>query len=214
MRQNSAGSNCLLGGDSIIAKDSYPHGATHTGSRSIVIPQGAEGGPKEGEARAEDRKRFEALKKRLTEHMAAKAALRRLSGKVRFTDTREGLRIDLVDEADFSMFRLGTDSLSGEARELLGAVAQLVAGVPNQVIVRGHTDALPYAAGRTMSNWLLSTARAEATRVALGEAGLAPARFARIEGVADREPYNPADRYDPKNRRMSIRLAWREGTGT
>ena len=33
-------------------------------------------------------------------------------------------------------------------------------------------------------------------------------RFARIEGVADREPYVPADRYDPRNRRMSVILAW------
>jgi len=34
----------------------------------------------------------------------------------------------------------------------------------------------------------------------------------RIEGVADREPYEGAsDAYDPRNRRMSITLAWTEG---
>jgi chemotaxis protein MotB len=33
-------------------------------------------------------------------------------------------------------------------------------------------------------------------------------RFMRIEGVADREPYNPEDGFDPRNRRMSIILGW------
>ena len=31
-RQNSAGSNGILGGDSIVAQDNYPHRATQTGS--------------------------------------------------------------------------------------------------------------------------------------------------------------------------------------
>jgi chemotaxis protein MotB len=60
-----------------------------------------------------------------------------------------------------------------------------------------------------MNNWMLSTARAEATRAALAAAAVPADRFARIEGVADREPYVPADRYDPRNRRMSVTLAWR-----
>jgi chemotaxis protein MotB len=57
----------------------------------------------------------------------------------------------------------------------------------------------------------LSTARAEATRQALLIAGVAAPRFARIEGVADREPYVPGDRLDPRNRRMSITLGWTGG---
>ena len=38
--------------------------------------------------------------------------------------------------------------------------------------------------------------------------GIASKRFLRIEGVADREPYNPADPYDAVNRRISITLGW------
>src|SRR3546814_4941787 len=55
---------------------------------------------------------------------------------------------------------------------------------------------------------MLSTARAEATRRALAENGIAATRFARIEGVANREPFAPDNLYDPRNRRMSITLAW------
>jgi chemotaxis protein MotB len=59
-----------------------------------------------------------------------------------------------------------------------------------------------------MSNWRLSAARADATRQALVTSGVGANRFERIEGVADREPFNPDDRYDPRNRRMSVTLAW------
>jgi chemotaxis protein MotB len=209
MKQNSAGSNGLLGGDSIIAQDNYPHKAAQTGNRSIVIPKSATGGPREGDEVAQDRMRFEKLKKLLNERMDREPELRPLKRHVRLVETREGLRIDLVDEADFSMFNLSTDSLLPSARKLIGEVAKVIEGVPNDIIVRGHTDALPYAAGRTMNNWMLSTARAEATRATLNGAGVPVERFARIEGVADREPYVAGDRYDPRNRRMSIVLAWR-----
>jgi chemotaxis protein MotB len=60
-----------------------------------------------------------------------------------------------------------------------------------------------------MNNWMLSTARAESTRAALQLSGVPIARISRIEGVADREPFVPSDRYDPRNRRISITLAWR-----
>jgi chemotaxis protein MotB len=64
-----------------------------------------------------------------------------------------------------------------------------------------------------MNNWLLSSARAEATRKALADAGVSGERFAKIEGVADRDPYYAQDIYDPRNRRMSIILGWTGGKG-
>ncbi|MGH6781187.1 MAG: flagellar motor protein MotB [Sphingomonadaceae bacterium] len=210
MRQKSAGSNGPFGGDSIVSKDNYPHKATQTGSKSLTIPKDATGGEKEaaGEQKMRDRKRFQMLRQALVERMKRDKRLARLQKNVRFTETREGLRIDLVDEADFAMFSLGTAGLLPDARKLIGEVAQVIEGVPNDVIVRGHTDALPYASGRTTNNWMLSTSRAETTRQTLGDNGVPVIRFARIEGVADKEPYVPGNIYDPRNRRMSITLAW------
>jgi chemotaxis protein MotB len=109
---------------------------------------------------------------------------------------------------------LSTDRLLPEARALVGEIAGVIAEHPNQLIVRGHTDALPYAAGRSMSNWRLSAARADATRQALVVSGVGSGRFERIEGVADREPFNTSDRYDPRNRRMSVTLAWSRGAAS
>lgn len=213
MREKTAGSNGMFGGDSIIAKDKYAHKASQTGSKSITIPKDASGGQKEGAAaiRARDRIRFQQLRQKLQQQMKASTTTKGLDQHVRFTETQEGLRIDIVDGADFSMFALGSDQLVPRAAQLIGEVASTIASVPNGVIVRGHTDGLPYAAGRTVNNWTLSSGRAEATRKTLAGGGVAADRFSRIEGVADREPYTPTDIYDPRNRRMSITLAWSQG---
>ncbi len=213
MREKSAGSNGAFGGDSIIAKDKYAHRASQTGSKSITVPKDASGGAKEGAAaiRARDRSRFRTLKQKMEARMQVNKSLNGLAPHVRFTETPEGLRIDIVDGADFSMFALGSDQLVPRAAQLISEVASTIASVPNGVIVRGHTDGLPYAAGRQVNNWTLSSARAEATRKRLADGGVGPDRFVRIEGVADREPYQPSDIYDPRNRRMSITLAWTAG---
>ena len=210
MRLKSAGSNGPLGGDSVVAKDNYPHRAAQTGSKSMTIPRDASGGSSEAAAaqRMKDRQRFGFIKKQIMEKIRSDKTLNRFAQNIRFTDTREGLRIDLVDKAEFSMFAIGTDRLLPDAWRMMGEVAKVINTVPNGVIVRGHTDSLPYAAGRSVNNWVLSSGRAEATRKALADQGVAGTRFARIEGVADREPFIPGDRYDPRNRRMSITLAW------
>jgi chemotaxis protein MotB len=209
-KQNSAGSDGIMGGDSIVAADNYPHRATQTGSRAIVIPRDVTGGVQEGAGRTQqEHEEFQRLRDELIRRIERTPELRRLRNHVSFTENDEGLRIDLMDEADFSMFRVGTDQLLPEARRLVEEVAQVIAGVPNAVVVRGHTDSLPYSAGQTMNNWMLSTARAESTRATLQRKGVAIERIARIEGVADRQPFVPADRYDPRNRRISVTLAWR-----
>jgi len=208
MKQDSAGSKGLLGGESL-SEQRLTHRASTSGAAAIALSSRIIGSPKSpAETKNDDRRRFEQLKQRLEARMDRTAAMRGLKTHVRFTETPEGLRIDLVDEADFSMFRIGTDRLVPQALILVREVSAAIANIPNAVIVRGHTDALPYADGQVMNNWMLSTARAEATRLALHQAGTGGDRFERIEGVADTQPFNPADRYDPRNRRMSITLAW------
>lgn len=207
-KQESAGSNGMFGGDSIVSADNYPHRAGQTGTKAITIPRDATGGPREASGIERDKARFEKLKQALAQKMQDKKELRRLAKNVRFTETREGLRIDLVDEADFSMFVSGTNQMTPDAMRLLDEVSLLVREMPNGLIIRGHTDAAPYARGQGMNNWKLSAERAEITRAIFAQKGVGPNRFLRIEGVADREPYIPKNRFDPRNRRMSITLGW------
>jgi len=201
MRQESAGANGLLGGSSITDADSYPHRAGQTGTQSITIPRDATGGPKEGSGQL---KRSAQTKKAVEAMLQSTPEMKKLARQVRLVDTREGVRIDLVDDADFSMFQLGTTILTPEARTLLGGIARAAAPSSTELTVRGHTDSLPWRAGRAGNNWSLSAGRAEATRQALLMDGIAPRRFRRIEGVADREPLIPNDPHDPRNRRISV----------
>ena len=221
LKEGSAGSNGIFGGSSITDKDNYPHRAAQTGTRSMTIPVGATGGNKEGSGdkgslknqatAAEDAKNFEKMRRTLTAAMQT-APMRRLANHVRFVQTRDGLRIDLVDDADYSMFALGTTQLVPEADKLIGLIAQTIQGTQNPIMIRGHTDSLGYGNPTAMNNWMLSSGRAEATRRRLLTGGVPEARFERIEGVADREPMITDNPSDARNRRVAVTLLYRGGT--
>ena len=154
------------------------------------------------------------MRARLDAKLAADKQLRSLARQVRMVNTTEGIRIDLVDDADFSMFELGTTMLTAQATGLLRAIAATVSPEAAGLTIRGHTDALPWRGGSgggaggvgAANNWSLSAGRAEATRQALLRSGIAEERFRRIEGVADRELLVKDNPQDPRNRRISILL--------
>ncbi|MFD1786082.1 flagellar motor protein MotB [Sphingomonas floccifaciens] len=219
LKDNSAGSNGLFGGSSITDKDNYPHKAQQTGTRALTIPAGASGGNKEGSgdkgslrntaAASEDKANFAKLRARVEAQIRADSKLARLGKHVRFIMTRDGMRIDLIDDADYSMFALGTTALVPEASTLVGLVADAIKGTANPIMIRGHTDSLAFGDPRSMNNWTLSSGRAEATRRRLAMGGVPEARFYRIEGVADREPMIEKNPSDPRNRRVAITLLYR-----
>ncbi len=161
---------------------------------------------------AVDRKKFAELQKALEKKMNMTPELKRLAKHIRFIPTQDGLRIDLVDNADYSMFASGTTQLEPEASALIGTIAQSIAGLPNTIMIRGHTDSLGYGDPRAMNNWMLSSSRAESTRRRLAAGGIPEARFERIEGVADREPIITDNPSDPRNRRVAITLLYRKGS--
>ncbi|WP_229956625.1 flagellar motor protein MotB [Parasphingorhabdus litoris] len=211
LQDNSAGADGMFGGDSIISDEDYRSRAMQVGERSLSIPKQSSSTNRfgDGDIKRQDQTQFEMIRRRIEQRLKENESLRELYKNIRFTETREGLRIELIDEADFSMFALATDELLPRARQLLAEVADAIKPAPNPLMIRGHTDALPFSSGRTMNNWMLSTARAEATRKELHRNGIDSDSFFKIEGVADREPYTPDDIYDPRNRRISITLGWR-----
>ena len=217
MKAGSAGANGLLGGSSITEVDNYPNRRGQTGNKTLTIPRDATGGPKEGGSAVKQTNTTkptpqQKLMQKVMERLQASEQLRRLARQVKMVDTSEGTRIDLVDDAEFSMFRLGTTLLTPDASQLLAAIAQAVGTDPAEITIRGHTDALPWKPGGNTgilggpNNWSLSAGRAEATRQSMLRAGIAEGRFHRIEGVADKEPLIKDNPQDPRNRRISIVL--------
>ncbi|QIQ87142.1 flagellar motor protein MotB [Erythrobacter sp.] len=207
MRQKSAGADGMLGGSSITDVDSYPNAMGQTGTRAITIPRGVTGGPVEGGGRGEmEADELRELRDEIEDKLARRRELQHLARQVRVMRAPEGIRIDLMDDAEFSMFALGTTILTGEAEALLAIIGETLADQTKPLILRGHTDSLPWRPGVPANNWSLSAGRAEATRQELIRTGIPADRFARIEGVADREPLIEDNPEDPRNRRISLLL--------
>lgn len=207
MRQEGAGADGMLGGSSLTDVDNYPNEQGQTGTQAITVPRGARGGPMEGSGDAEmDDSSLDKLREEIDRKLAERGRISHLARQVQVMRAPDGIRIDLVDDADFSMFTLGTTILTPEARELIEVIAGVLDSQRNPLILRGHTDSLPWRSGIVANNWSLSAGRAEATRQELIASGLLEDRFARIEGVADTEPLVADDPTDPRNRRISLLL--------
>jgi chemotaxis protein MotB len=226
-----AGSNGILGGRSIIDPDGFPFSAKQTAAMERVTPR-SEGGPTENEpspnstdranpdvvSEAEkkqiveeaDKAAFDKLEKEMKERLEQNPKLQNLKEQVKFVREKDGLRIEIIDKADFAMFALGTTRLLPRAQSLLDEVAKSLGSMPNKVAVRGHTDSVAFANSENRNNWSLSAERAEATRQLVEKSGVKSNRFARIEGVADTAPYNPNDPLDARNRRISITVLYRD----
>lgn len=221
-RARGIGGGGLLGGESVMSNNKTGPKAAAAPIASMPMPNGGPIGKQSGvdvkssapnaaALRAEDARSFDAMRAELTRRIASSASLRKLASHVRFVRTQDGLRIDLVDSADYSMFALGTTALQPQASELIGMIADTVRAMPNTLMIRGHTDSVPYGDPRAMNNWMLASGRAEATRRRLALGGIPERRFERIEGVADREPMIVKDPFDPRNRRVAITLLYRQG---
>ncbi len=218
--KNSGGSNGVMGGQSLQESEgTAPHTAAGPGLHAVPMVQpgqvpaikstGSENGPAPGARRAADEEKFKKVERIVAARLAGDPTMKGLKSQIHFVRTRDGLRIDIVERADFSMFGSGNSVFSPEALKLVRTVAGAIQGVPNKLTVRGHTDSSAYNAGAA-NNWTLSTLRADATRRALADAGIDDKRFRRIEGVADTDPYTPTDPADPRNRRISVTLMYRD----
>ena len=222
---NTSGSTGLMGGQSIIDETALPQASAQTGLLQVLQPRentGSKDSDKDKDrtdalsqeekariAGESDKANFEKLEKELKEKMSQDSELSKLKENVVFAREKEGLRIEIIDKADFSMFGLGNTKLTSKSQGLIEEIARSLAGMPNNLKVRGHTDALAFA-GTDRNNWSLSAERADITRQIITKKGVDEKRIARIEGVADREPFVASDPLDPRNRRISITVLYRE----
>ena len=230
-----AGSNGPFGGRSIIDPDGFPFAAKQTGLLERLTPR-SEGGPnpntepgKENEnpysetqngklteeqrkeiAAQQEQANFDKLESELKEKISENKKLANIKDQLQITRDKQGLRIEIIDKADFAMFPSGTTNMQGKAEALIAEVAASLSKLPNKVAIRGHTDSVPFQDKTGRNNWSLSAERAEATRSLLQKSGIPESRFARIEGVADTDPFNPKDPFDPRNRRMSITVLYQD----
>ena len=229
----TAGSNGMFGGRSIIDPETLPMDPKQQALIERVTPR-AEGGkgedagtspddkpnPKYGKNLSEEekqkiaeqaeREKLDKLEQEITENLSLSRTLADLKNQVQFTREKTGLRIDIIDKANFSMFGSGNAAMDPRARALINEVTRSLANMPNKLAVKGHTDSSPFPEGSERTNWSLSIERAEATRRMLETGGIGGGRIVRIEGVADTAPFNPQNPADPRNRRISITVLYND----
>jgi chemotaxis protein MotB len=152
-----------------------------------------------------DEERLQQIAEQLREAVRNDPALAALGPQFLVEQTREGVRIQLLDAERQPMFALGGAAPNDRTRALIARVGQVINQVPYAISIAGHTDATPFrGAGRT--NWDLSADRANTTRRLLAESGVAETRFRSVAGYADRDPLLPEDPVAAGNRRVAITL--------
>ena len=159
---------------------------------------------KEEQRRAE-KVRLQQLKDKVEKVIAENPRLAALGGQIRLDMTREGLRIQIVDENNRPMFDSGSAVVKPYMRDLLRELGNVLTEVPNRLTLEGHTDSVPFSAGeRGYSNWELSADRANASRRELVAGGLPDARVLRVQGLASSKLLDAQQPESPVNRRISI----------
>jgi len=158
-----------------------------------------------------EQERLHALKQRVQTVIDASPQLRSLKSQVRLDMTRDGLRIQIVDDQKRPMFDSGSDQVKNYMRDVLRAIGGVLTEVPNRLTLEGHTDATPFPGGVAgYSNWELSSDRANASRRELVAGGLHDDRVLRVQGLAASIPFDKQDPFNPVNRRISLIVMTRE----
>jgi chemotaxis protein MotB len=155
--------------------------------------------------------RLEDLKKKVASAIAMNERLAAMAQQIKLDMTRDGLRIQIVDEQNRPMFASGSAVVQPYMRELLQQIGKVLTEVPNRLTLEGHTDAMPFPGGVAgYSNWELSSDRANASRRELVAGSLADERVLRVQGLASSQPFDTADPRAASNRRISIIVMNRE----
>jgi chemotaxis protein MotB len=144
---------------------------------------------------------------KLLKAIAAVPDLAKFKDQIQITLTKEGLRIELIEQSEGLFFDIGSARLKQDAAQLLKLIAARVGTFPNDVTIEGHTDSRPYVRSG-YNNWDLSTDRANAARRVLEENGIREKQITGVNGYADRRLKNPSKPLDFSNRRVTILVAF------
>ena len=151
-----------------------------------------------------ERERLELLLQELQNKVEENPQLQNFKDQILFEITQDGLRIQIMDAANRPMFASGSARLQPYFEDILLAMTDTIAAVPNKISVSGHTDAQPFAGRGGYGNWELSADRANAARRVLVAGGYDDAQVARVVGYASSALFDRENPLNPVNRRIDI----------
>lgn len=157
-----------------------------------------------GEMQGDAPQESDAIMKEIKEDLKKQAELAEFSNALNFKVISQGLKIEIRDLENQSMFSTGKTDFAQYANQILDWLAKLLNTYPNRVLIVGHTDSHKFINDNIYSNWELSADRATATRRALIQHGMDSDKIARVAGVADTDKLENTNIDDAANRRIAI----------
>ena len=151
-----------------------------------------------------ERERLELLLQELQNKVEDNPQLQNFKDQILFEITQDGLRIQIMDAENRPMFASGSAQLRPYFEDILLALTDTIAAVPNKISISGHTDAQPFAGRGGYGNWELSADRANAARRVLVAGGYDDEQVARVVGYASSALFDRDDPLNPVNRRIDI----------
>ncbi len=151
-----------------------------------------------------ERERLELLLQELQNKVDENPELQKFKDQILFEITQDGLRIQIMDAENRPMFALGSAQLQPYFEDILLALVDTIAAVPNKISISGHTDAKPFSGRGDFGNWELSASRANAARRTLVYGGYPEEQIARVVGYASSALFDRKDPFNPVNRRIDI----------
>lgn len=212
--ERNGGGSGVMGGESVSSETGSQKSTTSTTTIKESKPQEKGDGGKtvqteaketDDEAIMNEQQTFQQVKESLEKAMESNPELKEWLKNLIVDETPEGLRIQIIDQNEKSMFPSGSAAMFDHTKALLGQVAEIIHKVPNKISVSGHTDATPYNT-KNYTNWELSSDRANASRRVLQDHGVLDQRFAAVIGKEAKEPFVKDDPFSAQNRRISIVL--------
>jgi len=149
------------------------------------------------------RRAYEAAKERLEHAILLSPITKGAEDGVTINLTKTGLQVILVDTAGRAMFDRGSAEPTAQAKQLLKETARALLPLANRITINADADA---TGGSAYSPFDLTTARANAARRIIEEAGFPEKRIAAVTGRGASFPLYPEDPYAPGNRRIEITL--------
>lgn len=115
----------------------------------------------------------------------------------------KGVNLQLKDNI---LFETAKADLKDNSKVILDQISSLIANLPNNIIVEGHTDNVPINTHEYSSNWDLSSARATSViKYFIEQKHLTGSRFS-ASGCGEYKPIAPntSDENRARNRRVNI----------
>ncbi|AZL15370.1 flagellar motor protein MotB [Rickettsiales endosymbiont of Stachyamoeba lipophora] len=144
---------------------------------------------------------FFSLAQSIKDGIKKDSELAQFSDHIIIDETKEGLRIQVVDKKGRPIFKPGTTQLEPYSKIIFSKLSNIIKYMPNYLAVYGHTNG---TTSPTFDHWTISSQRAIVARLFMETSGVDDEQFNRVAGKANRDLLIIDNPNAPENIRISI----------